>query len=126
MLQKLPRLRSIVLVGNNAKKVRGTVEAAGVQVFESAHPSAQVRGTKRTLWDRIPDQWRQAYQACNTKFTYTADSNLFVETKLSVNATREQFLLERVRMAQAQYEAALAEYESACAELKQFHAEGDG
>lgn len=125
LLRMLPHLRSVVLVGNNAKRVRGVIESFGVRVFESAHPSAQVRGTNRRLWDQIPDQWRQAYQASNTKFTYTADSNLSLEAKLSEDAASEQTLLERVQAAQARYEAALAEYEAACAEFRQFQAEGD-
>ncbi|SNR38587.1 uracil-DNA glycosylase [Paracoccus sediminis] len=125
LLRLLPHLRSVVLVGNNAKKARSVVEATGMQVFESAHPSAQVRGANRRLWDQIPDQWRRAYQASNTKFTYTADSNLSVEAKPSPDGISEQTLLERVRAAQARYEAVLVEYEAACAELRQFQAEGD-
>ncbi|WEF23781.1 uracil-DNA glycosylase [Paracoccus sp. S3-43] len=125
LLRMLPYLRSVVLVGNNAKKARSVVESTGVQVFESAHPSARVRGANRRLWDQIPHQWRRAYQACHTKFVYTADSNLSVEAKLSEDATSQQTLLERVRAAQARYEAALAEYEAAWAELRQFQGEGD-
>lgn len=126
LLQILPHLRSVVLVGNNAKRARGVIESLRVRIFESAHPSPQVRGTNRGLWDQIPDQWRRAYQACNTKFTYTADSNLSVETKLLEDATSKQTLLERVWATKARYEAALAEYEAACNELRKVQEEGKG
>lgn len=126
LLRMLPHLRSVALVGKNAKKARSVIESFGVRVFESAHPSPKVRGTNRRLWDQIPDQWRRAYQASNTKFTYTADSNLSVDAKLLEDATSEQTLLERVWATKARYEAAIAEYEAACDELRQFQEEGDG
>lgn len=114
LLRLLPRLRSVVLVGNQAKKARGIVEGAGMRVFESAHPSAQVRGTNRKLWDRIPGQWRQAYEACLPTYDSTArfsygPGDLQVETSLSDNAAEEYAALQRVWAARTELDEAMAE-----------------
>ncbi len=55
----LPRLRTAVLVGRTAGTARPLL--GGVHVFESAHPSPQVRAGNRALWDAIPGIWRAAW-----------------------------------------------------------------
>jgi len=67
----LPRLRTIVLVGGRAAKAETLIRSLGdYVVHRSAHPSPQVKVTRREMWDRIPDAWAEAWrrttQARNT------------------------------------------------------------
>jgi hypothetical protein len=59
-LDLLPALRAVVLVGRQAGRARGLVEARGLQVFESAHPSPQVRAANPDRWHAIPARWAEA------------------------------------------------------------------
>ena len=63
-LALLPRLHTAVLVGRTAARARPVLHSTlrGLRVFESAHPSPQVRAGNRALWDAIPGIWRQAAQ----------------------------------------------------------------
>jgi len=58
LLMHLPRLHAAVLVGRTAAQARPLLN--GLRLFESAHPSPQVRAGYRPLWDAIPSVWRQA------------------------------------------------------------------
>lgn len=60
VLACLPRLRAAVLVGRTAARARGILEARGLAVFASAHPSPNVRAAFPHLWRAIPDRWREA------------------------------------------------------------------
>lgn len=58
LLTLLPRLHTAVLVGRTAAQARPHLNT--LRLLESAHPSPQVRAGYRTLWDAIPDVWKQA------------------------------------------------------------------
>ncbi len=59
----LPALASVVLAGRTARLLR---ECFGpLPVFESAHPSPQVRAGNRAMWDAIPVIWRSAWLAAD-------------------------------------------------------------
>ncbi|RJE80045.1 uracil-DNA glycosylase [Paracoccus sp. JM45] len=60
LLDILPCLQVVVLVGKKAEKARKSLEARGLKVFISAHPSPQTRGLHPELWRAIPDIWREA------------------------------------------------------------------
>lgn len=60
LLLLLPRLRAVVLVGRTAGRARTVLEAAGLPVFASAHPSPQVRAGWPALWRAIPAEWAKA------------------------------------------------------------------
>lgn len=57
----LPRLKAIVLVGRRAEAVRPSLDASGLPVFVSAHPSPLVRASRPAVWERIPEQWAQVH-----------------------------------------------------------------
>ena len=55
---ELRRLKAVVLVGREAQKLkRFLAKNTKLKVFESFHPSPQVYGTNRDLWDSIPLEW---------------------------------------------------------------------
>jgi hypothetical protein len=56
----LPRLRVIVLVGQNAQSAAPCL--GGYAVVYSAHPSPQVHNTKPCLWNAIPKQWARVLE----------------------------------------------------------------
>ena len=60
LLPLLPRLRAAVTVGRRAEAARPLLEAHGLPVIASAHPSPQVRASRPKLWAEIPDRWREA------------------------------------------------------------------
>ena len=59
----LPRLEVVVLVGAKAAKSRKALQAWGMPVFDSAHPSPIVRASRRERWDAIPSEWAKARKA---------------------------------------------------------------
>lgn len=63
LLPLLPKLRTIVLVGRKAQRATPLVEALGLRVLVSAHPSPQVRASQPDVWHRIPLIWSQANEA---------------------------------------------------------------
>ena len=62
-LALLLRLEVVVLVGRQAGRARGLVEARGLMAFGSAHPSPQVRAANPALWRAIPERWAEARAA---------------------------------------------------------------
>jgi hypothetical protein len=64
LLKLLPRLKAVVLVGRQAAKSAKFIDAPGVQIFVSAHPSPKVRNMNREKWDLIPGQWAEAAAHC--------------------------------------------------------------
>jgi len=58
LLTLLPHLNTAVLAGRTAARARPLLN--GLRLFESAHPSPQVRAGYRALWDAIPGVWRAA------------------------------------------------------------------
>ena len=60
LLQLLPKLKVVVLVGGQARRATKQVQAMNLRVFISAHPSRRVRNRYRAMWDRIPGQWAEA------------------------------------------------------------------
>ena len=60
MLGLLPRLRTAVMVGRQAQRAAPLLEARGLELFSSAHPSPQVRAGNRAMWDAIPGVWAEA------------------------------------------------------------------
>ena len=62
-LDLLPALRVVVCVGRKAEAARPSLEARGLRVFVSAHPSGQVRASFPDRWDAIPEVWGDAWEA---------------------------------------------------------------
>jgi uracil-DNA glycosylase len=62
LLDVLPNLRSIVLVGNQAQKMQKNLDSTHYKIFNSAHPSPIVRSRFPEKWAKIPEQWREAFQ----------------------------------------------------------------
>lgn len=63
LLQLLPKLRTIVLVGRRAARAEPLIRGLGDHVaFHSAHPSGQVRAGNPHLWAEIPLIWRGAWE----------------------------------------------------------------
>jgi uracil-DNA glycosylase len=58
LLDLLPRLHTVVLVGRTAQKAR--TQFGNLRVVESPHPSPIVRATNRAQWDSIAEIWRTA------------------------------------------------------------------
>ncbi len=63
LLPLLPRLRTVILVGQKAHRAAPLIEPLGLRILQSAHPSPQVRAARPELWHRIPMIWSQANQA---------------------------------------------------------------
>ena len=57
LLELLPRLRAVVLVGGEAQKAWHFVACRDLCVFSSYHPSPIVRASRREEWDAIPQEW---------------------------------------------------------------------
>ena len=60
LLPLLPKLRTIVLVGQKAQRAMALVKPLGLKILVSAHPSPQVRASQFDVWRRIPLIWAQA------------------------------------------------------------------
>lgn len=63
LLDLLPNLRAIVLVGRKAERALDLVSRLGLPVHTSYHPSPKNRAMAREKWNSIPGAWAQAYQA---------------------------------------------------------------
>lgn len=62
VLELLPRLNTIVLVGKRAARAEPLIRQLGeYAVFNSAHPSGQVRAGNPHLWAEIPVIWKAAW-----------------------------------------------------------------
>lgn len=63
LLSLLPRLDTVVLVGNTAHKVERKLGRQDLRILKSAHPSAQVKAFNPALFYAIPEVWKQAASA---------------------------------------------------------------
>jgi len=62
LLPLLPKIRTVVLVGRKAERVRPLLKSMNLRVFSSAHPSPKVRSINPHLWKSIGEQWKEAGQ----------------------------------------------------------------
>ncbi len=60
LLERLPRLRSVLLAGRTAGRARPLLEGRGLRLHESVHPSPQVRASRPAEWQAIPLVWSAA------------------------------------------------------------------
>jgi len=60
LLELLPRVSTVVLVGKRAQKAEAIFQRQDLRVFRSAHPSPLVKGPNYAMWRRIPQQWAEA------------------------------------------------------------------
>jgi hypothetical protein len=60
LIQLLPSLTGVVMVGSKAGKARQYLERTNLALFSSHHPSPLVKATAPGKWDAIPAQWAQA------------------------------------------------------------------
>ena len=66
LVQLLPNLKAVVLVGAKAGLAAPLLEDRGLIIRRSLHPSPIVRGTQRKAWDQIGQTWGVAYRAMNS------------------------------------------------------------
>ena len=59
LIDLLPRLRVIILVGEKAAVARSHLETTGLALFTSVHPSPLVRARWPEKWKAIPSEWRK-------------------------------------------------------------------
>lgn len=57
LLELLPSLSAVVLVGRHAASARSFIETRRLAVIESYLPTAMVRATNRDKWEQIPFEW---------------------------------------------------------------------
>ena len=62
LLALLPKLRTIVLVGQKARRASSLVKTRRLQILASAHPSPLVRASHPDEWHAIPSIWAQAIE----------------------------------------------------------------
>ncbi|MXO74785.1 uracil-DNA glycosylase [Altererythrobacter aerius] len=63
VLELLSRLNTIVLVGRKAARAEPLIRQLGdYAIFNSAHPSGQVRAGNPHLWAEIPVTWKAAWE----------------------------------------------------------------
>ena len=62
-LDLLPRLEVVVLVGRQAQRTSPSLMGRSLRVFQSAHPSPQVRAANPASWAAIPEVWAEARAA---------------------------------------------------------------
>jgi hypothetical protein len=60
LLDLLPHLTTVVLVGNKARRAEPVLQQRQLRIFHSAHPGPLVKGPNPALWSRIPHQWAEA------------------------------------------------------------------
>ena len=62
LIELLPRLSVVVLVGKRAQRTRPVFEKRrpSLPFYSSAHPSPIARASRRALWDDIPNEWTKA------------------------------------------------------------------
>ncbi len=66
LLAVLSGVRVVVLVGRKAGRARPHLEARGLPVLESAHPSPIVRASRPAAWRAIPGKWAEALRFIQT------------------------------------------------------------
>jgi hypothetical protein len=59
LLSLIPKLRTIILVGQKARRAKPLLEGEGFRILVSAHPSL-VRASQPDVWSKIPSVWAQA------------------------------------------------------------------
>lgn len=57
LIELLPKLHAVVLVGKKAGRAAPISEAHGFPVWHSAHPSGRVRTAYPDQYNAIPDVW---------------------------------------------------------------------
>lgn len=62
LLELLPNLCAVVLVGQKATKASPFLRTTGMRLFTSAHPSPIVRARFPSSWNRIPMEWERAME----------------------------------------------------------------
>lgn len=60
LVDLLPKLKAVVLVGNTAQRAEDALRARRLGVFKSAHPSRRVQNAYPEKWAAIAGQWRAA------------------------------------------------------------------
>jgi hypothetical protein len=55
----LPNLKVVVFVGQKAARALPLLHGAAMKIYQSPHPSPQVKGRYRDQWDSIPIIWRR-------------------------------------------------------------------
>ncbi len=63
LIQLLPAVGGIVLVGKKARRAESLLREADLPLFYSPHPSPLVRASRPTEWAEIPMLWRTAADA---------------------------------------------------------------
>lgn len=63
LMPLLPGLKGVVFVGAKARSARRHLEAMGLSLHSSCHPSPVAKGYFRDDWNLIPVCWRAAYEA---------------------------------------------------------------
>ena len=63
LLELLPQLTTVILVGNKARRAEPVLQQRNLRVFRSAHPGPLVKGLNPALWNLIPHQWAEAAAA---------------------------------------------------------------
>lgn len=63
LLDLLPHLTTVVLVGNKARRAEPVLQQRNLRIYRSAHPGPLVKGPNPALWNRIPHQWAEAAAA---------------------------------------------------------------
>jgi hypothetical protein len=59
LMELLPELRAVVMVGKNAATARPYLETTGKALFTSDHPSPRVKARWPERWKAIPSEWAQ-------------------------------------------------------------------
>jgi hypothetical protein len=57
LVQMLPNLAAVVMVGQNAARARRDLESTELALFTSDHPSPLVKAKFRKRWNAIPSEW---------------------------------------------------------------------
>ncbi|MFP3637849.1 uracil-DNA glycosylase [Paraburkholderia sp. SIMBA_054] len=60
LLALLPNVRTVILVGRQARSAQPLLEAMNLRVFTSAHPGGQVFRFNPDQWRAIPARWKEA------------------------------------------------------------------
>jgi len=68
LIDLLPKLKAVVLVGKKAGRARSFLEGRGLHVLESAHPSPKVKARWRNRWEAIPKEWAKVKSVCSSSY----------------------------------------------------------
>lgn len=66
LVQLLPRLRAVVLVGKRAEQAHPLLSVGVFSLSSSLHPSPIVRAYQPEKWRQIPEVWSAAYRAVSS------------------------------------------------------------